>query len=225
MKILGIDTTTKVFSIGLTDGKNIYEYNLELGTKQSVLLAPTLKRIVLALGWKFEEIDYFACGLGPGSFTGIRVGLSTIKGLSWALKKPVIGFSSLDLLALNATEKEKYKYIAPTVDAKRNLVYTCLYNKKSGNLNRLSDYKLISKEKFFKTLKDQTIILGDAINLFKAEIKALQKKILILDEDYWKLSGSKIIDLTLKQISKKKINNTFDIKPIYLYPDDCQIKK
>lgn len=100
MKILGIDTTTKFLSLGICDNANpvrntayvdkhnkisngakIYEYNLEVGRRLSSLLAPTLKRVLDTLGWRIDDIDYFACGLGPGSFTGVRVGLATIKGL------------------------------------------------------------------------------------------------------------------------------------------------
>ena len=78
MKILGIDTTTGRLCLGLyVDGK-FYEYSLEVGRKLSALLVPTIQRVIDAAGLKIADIDYFACGLGPGSFTGMRIGLATI---------------------------------------------------------------------------------------------------------------------------------------------------
>ena len=83
MKILGIDTTTKFLSLGFyADGK-VYEYNLEAGSRLSGLLVPTIERALAALGWDIASIDYFACGIGPGSFTGVRVGLATVKGFAY----------------------------------------------------------------------------------------------------------------------------------------------
>ncbi|MCM8795553.1 MAG: tRNA (adenosine(37)-N6)-threonylcarbamoyltransferase complex dimerization subunit type 1 TsaB, partial [Candidatus Omnitrophica bacterium] len=97
MRILGVDTTTKFLSLGIYDNGKIYEYNLELERKHLVLLSLTIDRVLKALGWKVEDLDYLACGLGPGSFTGIRIGLSTIKGLGFALNKPLIGIPTLDV--------------------------------------------------------------------------------------------------------------------------------
>ena len=79
MKLLGIDTTTKRLCLGLyVDGK-FYEYSLQVGRSLSALLVPAIQRVICAVGLKITDIDYFACGLGPGSFTGMRIGLATIK--------------------------------------------------------------------------------------------------------------------------------------------------
>lgn len=147
MKILGIDTTTKFFCLGIYDGANpvrntaypnrynlisngakIYEYNLEVGRMLSALLIQTIKRVLDALGWQVSDIDYFACGLGPGSFTGMRVGLATIKGLSWAVNRPLIGISTLDILARNV--KNSNSPVVPVIDAKRNSIYCAVYKNK-----------------------------------------------------------------------------------------------
>ena len=71
MRILGIDTATKFLSLGVYNNGKIYEYNLELGTGLSLWLVATIKRVLDVLGWQASSIDYFACGLGPGSFTVI----------------------------------------------------------------------------------------------------------------------------------------------------------
>lgn len=223
MKILGIDTTTKFLCLGIYDGARVYEYNLELGRKHSVLLVPTIKRVLEALGWQIGDIDYFACGLGPGSFTGIRVGLATIKGLSLSFKKPIIGISTLDILAKNATALSDAS-IAPAIDAKRGFIYCSIYRKKNDILKRVTSYMLLTKDEFFKKIPKNTVILGDAVGLYKDNILKNAKGVKILDKDYWHPQARNIIKLALERIKEKKFSNAFNIKPIYLYPKECQIR-
>ncbi len=223
MKILGVDTTTKFLCLGIYDGSKIYEYSLESGIKHSALLVPTIKRVLDVLGWHIRDIDYFACGLGPGSFTGMRVGLSTIKGLSWSLDKPIIGISSLDILARNASRLGGY--IVPAIDAKRGLIYCSIYRIKNGALKRIAPYLLLNEGEFLKKIPKNSIVLADAINLYKEDILRKIKGIKILDKDYWYPKAHNIIKLALERIEDKKFNNAFKIKPIYLYPKECQIRK
>ncbi|MDD2703280.1 MAG: tRNA (adenosine(37)-N6)-threonylcarbamoyltransferase complex dimerization subunit type 1 TsaB, partial [Candidatus Omnitrophica bacterium] len=96
MKILALDTSSRYMALGLSDGDRVYEYDLAVERRLSALLGPAVKRVADALSWKMDEIDYFACGIGPGSFTAVRIGMSLIKGLAWSLRKPVAGISTLD---------------------------------------------------------------------------------------------------------------------------------
>lgn len=221
MKILGIDTTTKFLCIGIYDNSKIYEYNLELGTLQSSLLLPWIKRLLDALHWRIKDIDYFACGLGPGSFTGIRVGLSTIKGLTWALKKPILGISTLDIIACNAQEYNGI--IIAAIDAKRNLIYCSAYKNNRKGLKRIMPYLLLAKDDFLKKIKPKSIILGDALRIYKEEILKEIRGANLLDKDYWYPKARNIMVLALEKIKDRKFN-TFNIKPIYLYPKECQIR-
>lgn len=222
MKILGIDTTTKFLSLGTYGQGKVCEYNLELGRKHSTLLIVTIKRVLQALGWRPADIDYFACGLGPGSFTGVRVGLAAIKGLAWALKKPVLGISTLDILAQNIQQAQAD--IVPMIDAKRNLIYCSIYRIKNSTLKRNAPYMLISEEDFFRKVKKNALIFGDAVDLYKKTILARVKNPTILDSEYWYPKGRSIVELALARIKEKKVSSAFDIKPIYLYPKECQIK-
>jgi len=215
MKILGIDTTTRFLCLGICDDARIYEYNMDLGIKHSALLVPTIKRALEALGWQLGDIDYFACGLGPGSFTGIRVGLSTIKGLSWALKKPIVGISTLDILACNASGIGGA--VVPAIDAKRNLIYCSIYQFKNGALKRTAPYMLLQEAELLKKIPAHAVLLGDAA----AKIEGAR----ILDKDSWYPKARHIISLALERIKEKKFKRAFSAQPIYLYPKECQIKK
>jgi tRNA threonylcarbamoyladenosine biosynthesis protein TsaB len=225
MKILGIDTTTKFLILGIYNNEKIYEYNLEVGIRLSSLLAQTIKRVLDDLGWHIYDIDYFACGLGPGSFTGIRVGLATIKGLAFSLNKPIVGISTLDILASNA--RITNGCVVPIIDAKRSLIYCSFYKIKEGASRRITPYMLLTLEEFLKSFKNlkQTEILGDAVSLYKEKILRNIKGTTILDKDYWYPKAHNIIQLAKEKIKAKRFDNPFKIKPIYLYPKECQIRK
>ena len=222
MKILGIDTTTKFLCLGIYDNGKIYEYNLEVERKLSLLLAKTIKRVLDTLGWKPRDIDYFVSGLGPGSFTGVRTGLATVKALSFSLNKPLIGICTLDILAENA--KGKKDTIIPIIDAKRNLIYCSVYKNRNGRLIRAKPYMLLDEKELFKLIRPNSVILADALNLYKDKFLKHARGLTILDKDYWYPKAYNIIQLALERIKKKKFDNTFKVKPIYLYPKECQIR-
>ena len=223
MKILAIDSTTRFLCLGLHDNGKNYEYTMEMGPRLSSLLAVTVQRAMEALSLQVSDIDYFACGLGPGSFTGIRVGVAAIKGLSFAVKKPVIGVATLDLLARNALADEGY--IVPAVDAKRNLIYCGIYHKSNGRLKKISPYMLLSPDVFCKKVRAHSFILGDAAGLYKQEMLKGIRGVSLLDKDYWYPKPHNLIDIVLEKARKCRSSSAFDVKPIYLYPKECQIKK
>jgi len=223
MKILGIDTSTKFLCLALYEDGRIYEYNLEVGSKLSLLITTTIKRALDSLGWRVSDIDYFACGLGPGSFTGIRLGLATVKGLSWSVKKPVIGVSSLDILARNV--RDTAKLIVPVIDAKRSLIYCSAYRIKGGYLKRTLPYMLLNEYELLEKVQGGSIMLGDALNLYQDRIAGSGKRIDILKKDYWYLKPHNIIFSALEKIADKKLDDSFAARPIYLYPKECQIRQ
>ncbi len=231
MRILGIDTSTKFLCFGVYDSGKICEYNLEAGTRLSDLLVPTIKRILDNLDWRARDIDYFACGLGPGSFTGLRLGMSAVKGMAWSVKKPVIGVPTLDIIANNALSKDGV--IVPIIDAKRGLVYSAIYKVKSRIAKRITPYILLSIDELVKKIKAKIsgarisaiLICGDGLDLYKEKILRNIPGASIEDKDCWYPRGHNIIESALEKIKEGKINNAFDIGPIYLYPKECQIRK
>ena len=222
MKILGIDTTTARLCLGLYIDGQFYEYSLQTGRNLSVLLVPTIQRVIGALGLKIADIDYFACGLGPGSFTGMRIGLATIKGLSVVKNKPVVGISTLDILAKNALVKDRL--IVTALDARRGLIYCSAYKYEQGSLKRKSGYMLLSLDELVKKFPRKVIILGDAVALYSDALLARIKNAAVLDKDYWIVQAHNLMELALAKIKAKQFSSALTIKPIYLYPKECQIK-
>ncbi len=223
MRILGIDTSSRYLSIGACDGAKSYSYNLDAGIKHSALLMPSIKRILGALRWGIEDIDYFACGLGPGSFTGLRIGLAAIKGLAFVNRKPVVGIPTLDILA--AAAQENKGYLMPAIDAKRNFVYCCVYKSNQGKLIRQSGLLLLKKSQFLKKIKKGSVLFGDACALYRQEILDCGRDAVILDRDYWYPKGHFIVKLAQERKGKARRGNADSMQPVYLFPRECQIRE
>lgn len=222
MKVLAIDTTTKNLCLGLYANGKFYEYSLQTGRNLSDLLIPAIAQVVSAADLKISEIDYFACGLGPGSFTGIRVGLATIKGLSIVRNKPVIGIPTLDILAKNAELIDRL--IVTILDARRELIFCCSYKYELGVLKRKSQYALLTLDELIKRFNHKAVFLGDAVAMYKDKILARIKGASVLDKDYWNLNTHNLMELALAKIKAKQFSSAINLKPIYLYPKECQIK-
>ncbi len=230
MKILGIDTSTRTLCLGACDSDKVYEYGLELATRISALLVPTIRRVVENLDWEINDIDYFAVGIGPGSFTGARIGLATVKALSWSLNKPLVGISSLDILAANAGKD--CDFIIPVIDAKRDLVYASIYKNQGSSIKRIAPYMLLGRRELILKIKNNisakalnnSVILGDGLNICAKDCSDSLRGIKILDKDYWRLEGRNLITLTKVALRDKKLSDAFKLAPLYLYPKECQIR-
>jgi len=225
MNLLAIDTSTKNLSLAVAKkGKVVKFRNTKLNRPLSSSIMPSIKRILDSAGISLGKIDGFAVGLGPGSFTGLRVGLSTIKGLAFVTNKPIIGVSSLDALAMNI--EEDHAQICTLCDAKRNLVYACLYEKKGSLLKRKSDYVLESIDEVLVRIKGKTSFIGDGVKLFRDDINKV-KSIgpVFVDEKLMLPQAKFLIPLVLEKFQKGRRDDIDKLTPLYLYPDHCQVKK
>lgn len=227
MNILALETSSAVFSLAvLSQGKIVAE---KKGKSQGILsesiipaIGQTLKRARLSL----KDLDGFAVGLGPGSFTSLRVGLSTVKALSFALAKPVAGIPSFDALVEGAVDRKDFSHICALADARRNLFYVCLYEKSAAKIERKTDYLLISLKDLFKKIKIKTLFAGDGLKLAQDNIKrALGSKAVLAKEALWYPQAKSTALLAQKRFEKKDFDSADTLIPIYLYPDDCQIEK
>jgi len=127
-KILLIDTSTAVLSVALSvDGTVVQERTCTEARQQAALTAPLVKEVLEAAGIGMKDCDAVCVGSGPGSYTGLRVGVSTAKGLAFGAGKPLIAVGTLDMLVQGVLPGTAYKYIVPMIDARRMEVYTAVY--------------------------------------------------------------------------------------------------
>lgn len=136
MKILSLDSTAAVASVALCeDDRLLGEYTIQNGNTHSETLLPMVESILHFFGLSPKDIDLFAASVGPGSFTGVRIGAATIKGLAFGMEKPCIGVSTLEALAENLSHTDGL--VCPVMNARRKQVYTALFRFNNGVAERL----------------------------------------------------------------------------------------
>ncbi len=137
MKILALDSTATVASVALCeDDRLLGEYTVNNGNTHSETLLPMVESLLNFFGLDADGIDLFAASAGPGSFTGVRIGAATVKGLAFHTQKPCIGVSTLEALAYNLNGINGL--ICPVMNARRKQVYTALFRCKDGVLTRIT---------------------------------------------------------------------------------------
>lgn len=150
MKILAIDTTSALGSVALLeDGQILVEKSWQEASSHTALLPIQLQKLMNDAKVSLKDIDLFAVAKGPGSFTGIRIGLAFVKGLCLQSKKPAIGISTLEAMALQAPDG----CISPMIDARRDQIFAALYHKKGEVLETLIEEQAEFPEKFFQKIK------------------------------------------------------------------------
>lgn len=173
MKILALESSGLVASVAVwEDRKIIGEFSTNFKKTHSQTLLPMLDKVVQMLELKLEEIDAIAVSKGPGSFTGLRIGSATAKGLGLALDKPLIGVPTVDALAYNLYGTKRL--ICPMMDARRAQVYTGLYTFEGGQFKIVCPQKACSLEEIaeqINALGKETILLGDGVPVYEKMIK------------------------------------------------------
>ncbi|MBQ8849308.1 MAG: tRNA (adenosine(37)-N6)-threonylcarbamoyltransferase complex dimerization subunit type 1 TsaB [Clostridia bacterium] len=143
MKILALDSSATVATVALTeDEKLLAEFTLNNGNTHSETLLPMVETILKMYGESIDGIDAFAATTGPGSFTGVRIGAATVKGLAFGTEKPCIEVSTLEAIAENLAIRDGL--ICPVMNARRSQVYTALFRSEHGKLTRLMDDSALS---------------------------------------------------------------------------------
>lgn len=218
MKILSLDSSSESASIAiLEEDKLLGEMTFNYKKQHSVILMPMIDTLLHNLSMNIDDIDGFVVSKGPGSFTGLRIGMATIKGLSLGTDKPFIGVSSLDALAYNLFEIEGI--VCPVMDALRNNVYTCLYTYEKGKLKVISDYMAVSIEDLANLLNSydkKVYFIGDATYKYKSLLQSKVNNCTFAPSHLNLARASSLGEIGLKKIQlgfKDDLNNS---APIYL---------
>ncbi len=180
MKILSIDTSTVSASVAVMSEEKLHGlYYTNYKLKHSEKLLPLVDGMLGEIGMKLSDMDAFAVTVGPGSFTGLRIGAATIKAYAYALQRPVIPVSTLE--ALSYSQPHFDGIICPILDAQRNQVYTALFENGEGNVIRLTEDMSIALRELTDILLNEyagrkVIFLGDGVYKFKDELKDILKE-------------------------------------------------
>ena len=173
MKILALDSSAVVASVALCDGERLLaEYTLNNGNTHSETLLPMVECLFRHLGVTARDIDLFAVSSGPGSFTGVRIGAATLKGLAFASEKPCVGVSTLEALAENLVSLPAL--ICPVMNARRSQVYTALFRSDGQRLVRLMEDSALSIAELDEILAaygEEVLFCGDGYDITLSAIE------------------------------------------------------
>ncbi len=225
MKVLGIDTSTSCGSIGLIDDERIIsEYLLNIPVTHSERLLGSIELILKEARFTMGDLDGWAISLGPGSFTGLRIGVSTVKGLALATGKPVAGVSTLDVLASQISSTPYL--ICPILDARKGEVYTAFYRYGEGNdLKRQSTYQAIKPEDLIKKIDERTIFIGDGVKTYGDDLRSSLTSLSVFPPHQLNLPhGSGVAQLGLELLRKGECLDLPTFTPLYVRPSEAEMK-
>lgn len=226
MNVLAIDTSTERLGVALVSETEVRSsYELLAERPHAIELPQAVTRVLQAGGEALERLGGIAIDIGPGSFTGLRIGLSFVKALALVRPVPVIGVPSLDVLAANLPYAPDL--ICPVLDAKQRKVYAALYRANGARLVKQSDYALWTLDELIQHLGQQRVLfLGDGIGVYRqALIERLGERVSFADPEWWYPQAAVLGRLGLARLRDGQRDNPRDLVPMYLHPMTCTIKQ
>jgi tRNA threonylcarbamoyladenosine biosynthesis protein TsaB len=255
MKVLAIDTSTLLGGVAVADDLDgmIIEVRLNVKSTHSERLMTTIDYALAQSGYAISDMDFFAVAIGPGSFTGLRIGLSTVKGFSYATGKPVVSVPTLEALARN------FPFccypVCTMLDARKKEVYAALFKWKGGGFVKLIDEMSIKVQDLLKELeknnlslppyvppdqegikrgtkgkeggfsRDKIIFAGDGAILYRDEIiKHMSERALFAPPEKMVTSPANLASIGLQKALRGEFSEPVSLVPFYLRRSEAEIK-
>ncbi|MEA4846928.1 MAG: tRNA (adenosine(37)-N6)-threonylcarbamoyltransferase complex dimerization subunit type 1 TsaB [Clostridiaceae bacterium] len=226
MKILAVDTSTSAATAAIMeDGRLISEYILNVSRAHSQKIMGIIDELFTKSGIKPSEIDLYACSAGPGSFTGLRIGASIIKGMAQTFNKPVVGVPTLDALACNLYNCTGL--VCPMLDAQRGMVYSSLYSWQAGSLVKLEAPGVILIEDLIKLVKDKAVpatFLGDGALLFKENLEKGLEEYYIAPADSLLPRASSCAKIAMEMYDKGSFDTYNSFRLTYIRKSQAEVE-
>lgn len=224
MKILAVDTATGSCSAAVAErGRLLAELTVANGRTHSRHLMSIIDSVIEMAEMKIEQLDGFAATVGPGSFTGLRIGISSIKGLAYALQKPVVGISSLDALAWQCNQTPLL--ICALIDARKKEVYSCRYRFIDREMIKEASEKVASPADSLRGIHEPCVFVGNGAMLYRELIAAeLGDLAVFADNSHNLIRASTIAELGLSRIEQEPAADAKMLVPHYIRKSDAELK-
>lgn len=228
MKILSIDTSTRMGSVALTVGENLVaQAHLNVEVTHTERLLPGIESLLCQTGWKLKDLNGLALAIGPGSFTGLRIGLATLKGFAKVHNLPIIGVSTLEALAYSGCLSEQP--VAAMLDAKRGEIYAALYSFKNGCISKvLLKECCLPPSEMIKVLHEYQPcrLLGDGALVYKQEFReAFKDRVCFAPLPMMRVEAKWIGYLAFPRLQKGEGTHWETLAPNYIRATDAEIQK
>ncbi|MFP3869605.1 MAG: tRNA (adenosine(37)-N6)-threonylcarbamoyltransferase complex dimerization subunit type 1 TsaB [Syntrophobacteria bacterium] len=223
MKILAVETATPVGSIALADGPEPKaQYMLNVAVTHNRRLLPAIDRILADSAWSLDDIEGLAVSLGPGSFTGLRIGLSIMKGLAWATGKPLAGIPTLEALAANVPLVPYL--ICPVLDARKGEIFTALYRQPDGwELERLTPYMAVKPEKLVDLIWEKTVLVGNGLLRYGAYLAGILGERLVQAPPHLNIvHATAVAWLAEQRLRRGMVEDVSTCTPLYVRPSEAK---
>jgi tRNA threonylcarbamoyladenosine biosynthesis protein TsaB len=226
MKILAIETATLLGGVSVVSESQglLAEARVNIQTVHAEQFFTTIDWVVKASKTQVTSLDAIAVSIGPGSFTGLRIGLSTAKGLCYASGKPLIPVPSLDALAMTIPYC-KYA-ICPMFDARKNEVYTALYVWQDNNLKKIKAELAVNPDAFVQAIESDTVFIGDGAIKYRNQIERILKgryKAMFLPHSMMIPSAASVGQLALTIVKTCAPTNPVSVVPFYIRKSEAEI--
>ena len=223
MNILGLDTSTMMTTCAvINEDKLLGEYSLNQDMTHSEKLVPMIKEVLDNLNMKVRDIDLYGVACGPGSFTGLRIGVATIKSFAHLFDKPIVGVSTLEALAYNLPYNE---VVVPMIDARRNRVYTGIYTWEDGTIKELMAPDVLPIDELMAKLMDfdEVVFNGNGTFLYRDTLKStLGNRVRLATIGQNMCRATSICELAKIKYDKGEVDNYFTLAPEYLRESQAQ---
>ncbi len=226
MKILGIETSTAVCGVALVDDEHLVaDYRLNIKHFHAEKLVRLVDHLLSDTNTTLAQVDGIAVSIGPGSFTGLRIGMSVAKGLAVSQEKPLLAIPTLDALAQNGKDffpHEQSVVICPVVDAKADEVYYALYRLNGQGLKRVGEYQITSFDRLLTMIfrEEKIVFVGDAVykllNFLKERKILRSKQYLVPPEEVRICSAVSVAKLGREKLIKAELADVESLEPFYL---------
>lgn len=225
MRVLGIETSTLTGSVALLDTDVVVaEHTLSVSTTHSERLLAAIHRLLEESGTTLGALDGLAVAIGPGSFTGLRIGLATAKGLAHASGLALAAVPTLDALAWGVPFAA-YP-VCPILDAKKGEVYTAVYRHRGGELERLTEYRAVRPARFLAELDGPVCFLGDGVLAYRDLIRELMgDRALFVPPARRYPSGACVADLGARRLAEGGAEDPARLVPLYIRPSEAELAK
>lgn len=218
MRLLAVETSTLAGGVALLDGDRLRgECVLDVTATHSERLMPAIDRLLADAGWRPESLGGLAVAVGPGSFTGLRIGLAAVKGLALALGLPIAAVPTLDAMA--AALPFAALPVCPVLDARKGEVYACLYRWDGQTMHREWDYLALAPDALAARLAEPVIVLGDGTPLVHSphvRLAPAHRRV---------PSPAAVGSLGLARLAAGRSVPAADLVPIYLRPSEAELKR
>jgi tRNA threonylcarbamoyladenosine biosynthesis protein TsaB len=222
--ILGLDTSTEVLGLALLkEGRVVQSLSLAVGRRHSEKLPGALDRFLNEAGAKVTDLSGLAVSLGPGSFTGLRVGLSFTKGLAQALELPLVGVPTL--LALAWRFAPARLPIGALLDARKGEVFCAIFHEKEGGLLRMTPDRALSPEAFISEIKEPTLLVGSGVRIYGDFLKTrLGPVAIFVSPNPEAPDPSDIAYLGWQRLKQGERDDLEKLEPVYVRASDAELK-